>query len=66
MTTEQTIVAPKNRKLKQYTNELEKNLMVDNLRVAVDIYGKDRLREGFNSRKSQKTFRFHSSPVSPH
>jgi len=36
---------------KQYTCEFEKQLMVDNLRVAVEIYGKDRLRKGFKIRK---------------
>jgi hypothetical protein len=53
---EQTTVVPKPRKLKQYKSEFEKKLMVDNLRSAVEIYGKDRLREGFKSRKRQHVF----------
>jgi hypothetical protein len=36
---------------RQYDSELEKRLMVQNLRTAVEIYGKDRLREQFKSRK---------------
>lgn len=47
----QTAVIQKPEKGKQYTCEFEKQLMVDNLRVAVEIYGKDRLREGFKIRK---------------
>jgi hypothetical protein len=36
---------------RQYDSELEKRLMVQNLRAAVEIYGKDRLRKQFKSRK---------------
>ncbi|MBC8287593.1 MAG: hypothetical protein H8E42_08980 [Nitrospinae bacterium] len=40
---------------KQYDTEFEKKLMVDNLRLAVEIYGKDHLRKQFKSRKKQQT-----------
>jgi hypothetical protein len=49
--TEYPVVATKPRKAKQYASEFEKNLMVDNLRAAVEIYGKDRIRKEFKSRK---------------
>lgn len=62
-TMEHPAVATKPRKAKQYASEFEKNLMVDNLRAAVEIYGKDRLRKEFKSRKRQSTFMFHSSPT---
>jgi hypothetical protein len=61
--TEYPVVDTKTRKPKQYESEFEKNLMVDNLRAAVEIYGKDRLRKEFKSRKRQSTFMFHSSPT---
>lgn len=50
-TMEQTTVTLKKRKPKQYENEFEKNLMVDNLRAAVEIFGKNQLREGFKSKR---------------
>ena len=50
-TMEHPAVATKPRKAKQYASEFEKNLMVDNLRAAVEIYGKDRIRKEFKSRK---------------
>ena len=59
----ETTITQKPRKPKQYANEFEKRLMVDNLRAAVEIYGKDHLREGFKSRKGQNVFRHHSSPA---
>jgi hypothetical protein len=34
---------------------MEKRLMVDNLRLAVEIYGKDELRKQFKSRKKKNT-----------
>jgi hypothetical protein len=50
---DQTVVVQKFEKLKPYGSEFEKKLRVDNLRWAVEIYGKDRLRKGFNIRKRQ-------------
>jgi hypothetical protein len=47
------IASQKPKKCKQYGSDLEKKLMVDNLRSAVEIFGKDCLREGFNARKKQ-------------
>ncbi len=46
-TLDQIAGAKKTKKSKQYGTELEKKLLVDNLRVAVEIYGKDRLRKEF-------------------
>ena len=37
----------KSAKPKLYKNEMEKQLMVDNLRAAIEIFGKDQLRKGF-------------------
>lgn len=51
-TMEQTVVASRLRKPKQYKSEFEKRLMVDNLRAAVEIFGKDQLRAGFKSRRA--------------
>ncbi len=48
-----TISSQKPKKFKQYGSDLEKKLMVDNLRSAVEIYGKDLLRKGFKARKKQ-------------
>lgn len=56
-TMEQTVVASNLRKPKQYKSEFEKRLMVDNLRAAVEIFGKDQLRAGFNCRRAQSVFR---------
>lgn len=39
-------------KPRAYGSEMEKQLMIDNLKVAVEIYGKDRLREVFKFRKN--------------
>jgi hypothetical protein len=49
MSTSRTMEMPKRER--QYDSELEKRLMVQNLRSAVEIYGKDRLRKQFKSRK---------------
>ncbi len=49
MSTSRTKETPKRER--QYGSELEKRLMVQNLRAAVEIYGKDRLRKQFKSRK---------------
>ncbi len=54
-TMEQTTIAQKPGKPKQYNSELEKKLMVDNLRSAVEIYGKDHMRKKFKSRKRQRS-----------
>ncbi|MBT3182991.1 MAG: hypothetical protein HOI59_04540 [Nitrospina sp.] len=40
---------------RRYDTEMEKRLMVDNLRLAVEIYGKDQLRKQFKSRKKKNT-----------
>ena len=53
-TVEQPVIAPRLRKPKQYTSEFEKNLMIDNLRAAVRIFGKDHLRRGFKAKHGQK------------
>jgi hypothetical protein len=49
MSTSRTMETPK--RGRQYDSELEKRLMVQNFRAAVEIYGKDRLRKQFKSRK---------------
>ncbi len=49
MSTSRTTETPKGRR--QYDSELEKRLQVQNLRTAVEIYGKDRLRKQFKSSK---------------
>jgi len=36
---------------KLYSNHLEKKIMIDNLRLAVEYYGKDYLRKVFKVRK---------------
>jgi hypothetical protein len=36
---------------KQHGNELEKKLMIDNLKLAVEYYGKDYMRKIFKIRK---------------
>lgn len=59
---EQTTLVSRTRKPKQYASEFEKKLMIDNLRAAVGIYGKDRIRQGFIFRKRQSAFKFHTSP----
>ena len=41
----------KPRTSKLYSSDLEKKLMIDNLRLAVDYYGKDYLRKVFKIRK---------------
>jgi hypothetical protein len=41
----------KSRTSKLYSSYLEKKLMIDNLRLAVDYYGKDYLRKVFKIRK---------------
>ncbi len=50
---ERTPVVQRARTPKRYSSELEKKLMIENLRLAVKIYGKDRLRKGFKERKQQ-------------
>jgi len=49
MSTSRTTETPRGGR--QYESELEKRLLVQNLRAAVEIYGKDRLRKQFKSRK---------------
>ena len=44
----------KSAKPKLYKNEMEKQLMVDNLRAAVEIFGKDQLRKGFLKKRKKK------------
>jgi hypothetical protein len=51
-TLEQTIVIKKPGKPKMYESAFEKKLMIDNLRTAVEIYGKDLLRKRFKSQKA--------------
>jgi hypothetical protein len=47
-----TVPEPNNpRKPKLYASDLEKELMVDNLKLAVKYYGKDYLRKVFKTRK---------------
>lgn len=52
MSATQTMEPPKG--VKRYDSELEKQLMVQNLRAAVEIYGKDQLRKQFKRRKKIK------------
>ncbi|MBC8283881.1 MAG: hypothetical protein H8E32_08720 [Nitrospinae bacterium] len=49
----QAAFARKPKKNKLYASEFEKQLMVDNLRSAVEIYGKDWLRDGFKVFKNK-------------
>ena len=42
---------PKRKSEKRYDSEFEKHLMVENLKMAVEIYGKDKLRDWFKSLK---------------
>ena len=63
---DQTTLTQRDRKPKQYTNDFEKQLMVENLKTAVEMYGKKRLREGFRAAKRNNAFRFHSSPATNH
>ncbi len=44
-------ILSKSRTSKLYSTKLEKKLMIDNLRLAVDYYGKDYLRKVFKIRK---------------
>ncbi len=48
--------AKKFQKTKQYTNEVEKKLLVDNIRLAVEVYGKDFLRKHFKTTKPKNTY----------
>lgn len=41
---------------RNYSSEWEKKLMVDNLRLAVEYFGKDHLRKEFKNRKKKNTF----------
>ena len=45
MLTSTTTPKPKPRKPKLYSSEMEKELIVENLRMAVKYYGKDYLRK---------------------
>ena len=49
---------------RRYDTEMEKRLMVDNLRLAVEIYGKDQLRKQFKSRKKEKYLQLGSASSS--
>lgn len=49
----QTIKPVAERNLKQYENNFEKELMVFNLRTAVEIFGKDYMRKHFKGVKTK-------------
>ena len=55
-TLEQTAVAPKPATAKRYSSKFEKQLMIENLRSAVEIYGREWLRKAFKAKKLQNTF----------
>jgi hypothetical protein len=55
-TLEQTTVAPKSATAKRYSSKFEKQLMIENLRSAVEIYGREWLRKAFKAKKLQNTF----------